>query len=435
MDRNKNLDIIDLLQDLKEKINLQEDVKQYLLVYPTERTRHGEKKWLVVHNIWPTMKHGEGQLIKKCDTKEEAVDAANKLKDDKTEVVISDVIETGYPETKIGVKESIEDFDYSSLSTKDLEDKLNGLQNKLRYFMNDKNKRFIRPYIEALKKELQKREASVEVKEAKKVAFEDTEIVTWFERDRQHVELRYKDAGGTIMEWWDEEVTEAVEDGFLDPKNWHQSAYDYVVSLGMISEATKVPQTMQPKEELEDNPETVGMKDGEAPDKSKDREDVIKEIPDKDLEKLPTQENKQLMLCNSCCKVFRANENKCIHCQSTLVEKISQDVSKKDEAIQKDSKIKEQEDLEDDTKKELEFDKEKKEHPSFTDDQIWQIVKDHMKENERKVKEAEDSDTLQIVSRGIVDKATADKLAAEQKGMVTVDDKDKTKFMVIRKGK
>ena len=358
MDRNKNLDIIDLLQDLKEKINLQED---------------------------------------------------------------RDI--------------STEFMDYSSLSTKELEDKLKGYQDRLYAFTGPLGKGFIKKIISAIEKELQKRETSGEVKETKKVALEDTEIETWFERDRQHVELRYKDAGETIMEWWDEAVTEAVEDGFLDPKNWHQSAYDYVVSLGMISEATKVPQTMQPKEELEDNPEDVGMKNGEVLDKSKDREDKIKEIPDKDLEKLPTQEKRQLMLCNSCCKVFRANESVCIHCKSTLVEAISQDVSKKDEVMQKDFKIKEYTDAMKTNVDMKNFDKEKKEHPDFTDEQIWQIVKDHMKENEFKVKEAEDSDTLQIVSRGIVDKATADKLATEQKGMVVADDVDKVKFMVIRKGK
>lgn len=364
MDRNKNLDIIDLLQDLKEKINIQ-DVEWYLLVYPTERTRHGEKKWLVVHNIWPTMKHGGGQLIRKCNTKEEAVEVANKLKDDKTEIVISDVIETGWPETKIDVKESIGDINYSSLSDTDLKNKLEGLKVKLHYFTgNSSVKIYVQEYIEAIEKELQKREASVEVEEA-----------------------------------------------------------------------TKVPQTMQPKEELENNPESVDMKDGEVSDKSKDRVDVIKEIPDKDLEKLPTQEKRQLMLCNSCCKVFRSNESVCIHCKSTLVEAISQDVSKKDEAIQKDSKIKEYTDAMKTNVDVKNFDKEKKEHPDFTDEQIWQIVKDHMKKNEFKVKEAEDSDTLQIVSRGIVDKVTADKLAAEQKGMVVADDVDKVKFMVIRKGK
>ena len=57
---------------------------------------------------------------------------------------------------------------------------------------------------------------------------ENTTIHTWFERDRQHVELRMKlDIDTTIVEWWDDDVTQAVEDGFLDPKRWHESVVEY----------------------------------------------------------------------------------------------------------------------------------------------------------------------------------------------------------------
>lgn len=55
----------------------------------------------------------------------------------------------------------------------------------------------------------------------------DTELHTWFERDRQHVELRDKKTGKTLVEWWDEAVSEAVEDGFLNPRRFHESAFDY----------------------------------------------------------------------------------------------------------------------------------------------------------------------------------------------------------------
>ena len=58
----------------------------------------------------------------------------------------------------------------------------------------------------------------------------ETEIHTWFERDRAHVELRRCDNDATIIEWWDEEVSEAVEDGFLSPKDWHGTAYEYALS-------------------------------------------------------------------------------------------------------------------------------------------------------------------------------------------------------------
>lgn len=61
---------------------------------------------------------------------------------------------------------------------------------------------------------------------------EKTEIHTWFERDRAHVELREKESQETLVEWWDEEVASATEDGFLDPNDYHGSAYaGYVRSL------------------------------------------------------------------------------------------------------------------------------------------------------------------------------------------------------------
>jgi hypothetical protein len=62
----------------------------------------------------------------------------------------------------------------------------------------------------------------------------DTELHTWFERDRQHVELRDKKSERTIVEWWDEEVSEAVEDGFLKPGRWHQTAFDYAADHGLL---------------------------------------------------------------------------------------------------------------------------------------------------------------------------------------------------------
>jgi hypothetical protein len=62
----------------------------------------------------------------------------------------------------------------------------------------------------------------------------DTTLDTWFERDRAHVWLRQRN-GDTIVEWWDEEVTEAVENGFLDPRDLHGSAYRHAVEMGIIA--------------------------------------------------------------------------------------------------------------------------------------------------------------------------------------------------------
>ena len=68
-----------------------------------------------------------------------------------------------------------------------------------------------------------------------KLSISDTSIETWFERDRAHVELRYK-AGEerTILGFWDEQVSELVEDGFLNPRDWHGSMFEYAAHLGII---------------------------------------------------------------------------------------------------------------------------------------------------------------------------------------------------------
>lgn len=69
-----------------------------------------------------------------------------------------------------------------------------------------------------------------------KRAIEDTELYTWFERDRAHVELRDLWTDSTIVEWWDEAVKEAVEDGYLNPKNYKRSAYEYAKMHGMLAD-------------------------------------------------------------------------------------------------------------------------------------------------------------------------------------------------------
>jgi hypothetical protein len=61
--------------------------------------------------------------------------------------------------------------------------------------------------------------------------FDDTHVETWFERDRAHVAL-YDDRAETILiEWWDDDVRAAIEDGFLQPRDYHTSAYAYWASL------------------------------------------------------------------------------------------------------------------------------------------------------------------------------------------------------------
>ena len=70
---------------------------------------------------------------------------------------------------------------------------------------------------------------------------QNTTLETWFERDRAHVALISRN-GKTLIEWWDEDVNQAIEDGFLsdkgfimgreiDPAPLHRSAFEYWKSL------------------------------------------------------------------------------------------------------------------------------------------------------------------------------------------------------------
>ncbi len=52
----------------------------------------------------------------------------------------------------------------------------------------------------------------------KKRTLQDTEIRVWQERDRFHVQLVDKRTDKTLIEWWDEDAQEAIDDGFLDAR-------------------------------------------------------------------------------------------------------------------------------------------------------------------------------------------------------------------------
>jgi hypothetical protein len=60
---------------------------------------------------------------------------------------------------------------------------------------------------------------------------DNTDIRTWFERDRASVVLTTLD-DTSIIEWWDDDVHEAVQDGFLNPRDWHGSAVEYANQMG-----------------------------------------------------------------------------------------------------------------------------------------------------------------------------------------------------------
>lgn len=78
------------------------------------------------------------------------------------------------------------------------------------------------------------RKARDEFAPAQQLDIDDTEIETWFERDRGMVMLLNKETEEEIVEWWDEDLQQAIEDGFLDPKDFHKSAYVYAKEMRLV---------------------------------------------------------------------------------------------------------------------------------------------------------------------------------------------------------
>lgn len=64
---------------------------------------------------------------------------------------------------------------------------------------------------------------------------------TWFERDRQHIRLETPD-GKSIFELWDDDVSQAIEDGFLraprfpraSDTDWQPHAVAYARLQGLL---------------------------------------------------------------------------------------------------------------------------------------------------------------------------------------------------------
>jgi hypothetical protein len=68
-----------------------------------------------------------------------------------------------------------------------------------------------------------------------KIRFEQTKLLSWFERDRIHLNLVDKETEQeTIFELWDDDARQAFEDGFLDNRNLHFSLFEYAQDLGFI---------------------------------------------------------------------------------------------------------------------------------------------------------------------------------------------------------
>jgi len=78
------------------------------------------------------------------------------------------------------------------------------------------------------------RKAVNEFAPAQQLDIDDTKIETWFERDRGMVALLNKNTEEDIVEWWDEDLQQAVEDGFLNPKDYHRSAFEYAKEMRLL---------------------------------------------------------------------------------------------------------------------------------------------------------------------------------------------------------
>jgi hypothetical protein len=76
------------------------------------------------------------------------------------------------------------------------------------------------------------------------ITIDNTVLDTWFERDRASVILYLKDEDGdpgeTIIEFWDGAVQEAIDDGFLNPRDFHRSAFEYAEQMGLLDPANRV---------------------------------------------------------------------------------------------------------------------------------------------------------------------------------------------------
>lgn len=86
---------------------------------------------------------------------------------------------------------------------------------------------------------VKKQERSIQyfknLNEAISIKNKDVEVNTWFERDRANVRVDVD--GNTVADWWDDDVHELVQDGFLNPKDYEGSAIEYLKHLGVLSES------------------------------------------------------------------------------------------------------------------------------------------------------------------------------------------------------
>lgn len=73
----------------------------------------------------------------------------------------------------------------------------------------------------------------------------------WFERDRAWVALVNDNTNEVVVEFWDDELREAVEDGILDPKNYHKSLMKYAQEHKLIWDEDRPESRKNPYSENE----------------------------------------------------------------------------------------------------------------------------------------------------------------------------------------
>lgn len=65
---------------------------------------------------------------------------------------------------------------------------------------------------------------------------DEVKVETWFERDRAFVGVRDVKTGEFIIQWWDDDVRQLFEDGFLrSGKDFAQSVLNYAEHLGVLA--------------------------------------------------------------------------------------------------------------------------------------------------------------------------------------------------------
>lgn len=64
------------------------------------------------------------------------------------------------------------------------------------------------------------------------------EVEKWEERDRLHLELKGKAYPSmeevTVLEAWDDDARQLIEDGFIDPRRLEASMTEYALHMGIL---------------------------------------------------------------------------------------------------------------------------------------------------------------------------------------------------------